>query len=586
MDKKNELYLIIQFFITIIYTVASIVLISYKSNYETLRLLFDIGIILFFVMSIVGLIQYLIVYKSRTGSAANINKFKDIFNSLNESIIIFDNSFTVAFVSDNITNLIGLTRNEILTEPIYTSDGINITEEILSEIKFPDKIFPHHNVKFYNKETGEEVDVDINVKQIQFIDSKWYCIVINDLTNQIAEEKRFADELANAIESGKEKSIFLSRVSHEIRTPLNGIIGMNEIAKENLNNKNYEQLSDVLDKIDFSSKYLLSIIENVLSMSRLEAGRVVVENKTLSINSLISEIETVISTQVNNKHQELQVLTNFDSLYVLGDETKLTQILVNIIGNSVKYTDDGGKILFKVNAEEKINNKVELIFEIKDNGIGMSEEFAKRMFEPFSQEGKKVGVPGTGLGLAITKNLITLLNGSIKVESKEGEGTTTIITFLFDQVASSNNQVIKAKDYELIDFSKYRVLVAEDNNINVIVIRNHLEHFKFNVEIAEDGLEAVYMYKNNIENYYDFILMDIHMPNMDGYEATKEIRESGRGDSNIPIIALTADALKEDISKALINKMNDHISKPIIREKMIETIYLTLLKAKKIKYKA
>ena len=358
---------------------------------------------------------------------------------------------------------------------------------------------------------------------------------------------------------------------------------MNEIAKENLAKNDYESLKESLDKIDFSSRYLLSIIENVLSMSRLEAGRVVVENKTLSINNLVSDIETVVSSQIKARQQTLDIFTNFNDLYILGDETKITQILVNIIGNSVKYTNQGGKIILKVTAEQRINNKVELTFTIKDNGIGMSEDFAKRMFEPFSQEGVKTDQPGTGLGLAITKSLVTLLNGDIKVDSKKGVGTTTVLKFVFDQVLSDNKQVIKAKDYELIDFSKYRVLVAEDNNINVIVIRNHLEHFKFQVEIAEDGLEALHKFKNNEPNYYDFILMDIHMPNMDGYEATKEIRESNRIDSNIPIIALTADALKEDISKALINKMNDHISKPIIREKMIETIYQVLLKENKLK---
>jgi len=583
MDKKNEIYILLQFFITVCYTVMSVVFIRYYKSYDTLRILLDVGIVLFFAMSTIGLIQFMIIYKTSFGSTGNIDRFKDIFNSLQESIVVFDETLTMSYVTDNLVKLLGMSKKEITENPIYTINNISIREDILSEIKFPDKNYPHHNYVIFNKQTGKDVDIDLYIRQIDFIDKKWYVVVITDLTNKIAEEKKFSDELSNAIEVGKEKTVFLSRVSHEIRTPLNGIIGMNEIAKENLDNKDYDALKESLDKIDFSSKYLLSIIENVLSMSRLEAGRVVVENKTINVNNLILDIETVVDSQIKSKHQNFEVVANFDNLYIRADETKISQILINIIGNSIKYTNEGGTIVFKITAEERNNNKVELNFSIKDNGIGMSSDFAKKMFEPFSQEGKIRNVQGTGLGLAITKSLITLLNGEISVDSKEGVGTTTNIKFVFDQVANENKEVIKAKDYDLIDFSKYKVLVAEDNNINVIVIRNHLEHFNFKVEIAEDGLEAVHKFKNSPIGYYDFILMDIHMPNLDGYEATYEIRHSDRPDANLPIIALTADALKEDISKALFNKMNDHISKPVIREKMIATIYQVLLKENKLK---
>ena len=583
MDKKNEIYILLQFFITVCYTVMSVVFIRYYKSFDTLRIILDVGIVLFFAMSTIGLIQFMIIYKTSFGSAGNIDRFKDIFNSLQESIVVFDETLTMSYVTDNLVKLLGMSKKEITDNPIYTINNISIREDILSEIKFPDKNYPHHNYVIFNKQTGKDVDIDLYIRQIDFIDKKWYVVVITDLTNKIAEEKKFSDELSNAIEVGKEKTVFLSRVSHEIRTPLNGIIGMNEIAKENLDNKDYDALKESLDKIDFSSKYLLSIIENVLSMSRLEAGRVVVENKTINVNNLILDIETVVDSQIKSKHQNFEVVANFDNLYIRADETKISQILINIIGNSIKYTNEGGTIVFKITAEERNNNKVELNFSIKDNGIGMSSDFAKKMFEPFSQEGKIRNVQGTGLGLAITKSLITLLNGEISVDSKEGVGTTTNIKFVFDQVANENKEVIKAKDYDLIDFSKYKVLVAEDNNINVIVIRNHLEHFNFKVEIAEDGLEAVHKFKNSPIGYYDFILMDIHMPNLDGYEATYEIRHSDRPDANLPIIALTADALKEDISKALFNKMNDHISKPVIREKMIATIYQVLLKENKLK---
>lgn len=583
MDKKNEIYILLQFFITVCYTVMSVVFIRYYKSYDTLRILLDVGIVLFFAMSTIGLIQFMIIYKTSFGSTGNIDRFKDIFNSLQESIVVFDETLTMSYVTDNLVKLLGMSKKEITENPIYTINNISIREDILSEIKFPDKNYPHHNYVIFNKQTGKDVDIDLYIRQIDFIDKKWYVVVITDLTNKIAEEKKFSDELSNAIEVGKEKTVFLSRVSHEIRTPLNGIIGMNEIAKENLDNKDYDALKESLDKIDFSSKYLLSIIENVLSMSRLEAGRVVVENKTINVNNLILDIETVVDSQIKSKHQNFEVVANFDNLYIRADETKISQILINIIGNSIKYTNEGGTIVFKITAEERNNNKVELNFSIKDNGIGMSSDFAKKMFEPFSQEGKIRNVQGTGLGLSITKSLITLLNGDISVDSKEGVGTTTNIKFVFDQVANENKEVIKAKDYDLIDFSKYKVLVAEDNNINVIVIRNHLEHFNFKVEIAEDGLEAVHKFKNSPIGYYDFILMDIHMPNLDGYEATYEIRHSDRPDANLPIIALTADALKEDISKALFNKMNDHISKPVIREKMIATIYQVLLKENKLK---
>lgn len=582
MDKKAEFFLVLNIVTAVSYVISAIVLVNYYNDPHITRVMLDIGIELFFLLSIGNSIAYIRGYKLRSGSPANLSKFANIFNNFDEGVLVFDSSLKVAFISDKLLTLFGLTKKEITSAPIYDMDGKNLRDIVLAKVATGEKVDETMECNYFNKKLSKKISFFTRFYSVNFVDVKWYIIIIKDNTEVVNAHLEFAKKLTEAEEIANEKTEFLSRVSHEIRTPLNGIIGMNQIAKENLDAKNYEVLDDTLDKISFSSNYLLSIVENVLNMSRLESGKIDTANKPFSMNQLLNEISVVISPQIKKKKFDYHVVKNFDELYILSDQTKLTQIIINLLGNSIKYTNENGKIILTVLAKEVLDNKVELTIIVKDNGIGMSEEFAKHMFEPFSQENRIKGVPSTGLGLAITKSLISLLNGKIDVKSKENEGTTSTLIFVFDKVEDEEVKIVELNDYDLIDYSKFRVLVAEDNMINQIVIKEHLKYFKFKVDIVSDGKEAVDKFANSEVNYYDFILMDIHMPHMDGYEATRAIRELDRADNNIPIIALTADAMNEDVSKALVNKMNNHISKPVIRENMIKIIYSTLKLANKI----
>jgi len=571
--RKNDLNILMSSLISLLFIVASIVIMSWKPEESVYKILLDSSITLYFLMMGSNVIWY---YYQKHHHRSNLYKFIEFFNSLQEGLIIYDSKMELAFMSDKLQDLFGMPKGMISDGPVYDVNGVDLRKEVLS--KFDDDVIIDDSIRatVFNRRSGRNVHININVLQLDLENVYFNVVLITDLTDYQEQMQSVSRQLIEAKEVASQKSSFLSRVSHELRTPLNGIIGMNQIAHEAYEKKDYVELKEAIDKVDISSKYLLLVINNVLNMSRIDAGKVKAQESTVSLNGIIDEVKVVVGSQVKEKKQEFNVIKNFDSLYIKSDEIKLTQIIINILSNSIKYTPDYGKISLTVLAKELINNKVELTVVVKDNGRGMSKEFAKHMFEPFSQENRIANVPSTGLGLAITKSLIDLLGGKVDVHTEEGVGTETTMQFVFDKENSQEIVVVHEDESNLVDYSKFNVLVAEDNTINQIVIKNHLNYFKFNVDIANDGEEAVDFFKKSEVNHYDLILMDIHMPKMDGYEATLEIRSLEREDKNVPIIALTADALNEDVSKALINKMDNHIAKPVVRDKMIKTIYETL----------
>jgi signal transduction histidine kinase/ActR/RegA family two-component response regulator len=571
--RKNDLNILMSSLVSLLFIVASIVIMSWKPEESVYKILLDSSLTLYFLMMGSNVIWY---YYQKHHHRSSLYKFIEFFNSLQEGLIIYDSKMELAFMSDKLQDLFGMPKRMISDGPVYDVNGVDLRKEVLS--KFDDGIIIDDSIRatIFNRRSGRNVHININVLQLDLENVYFNVVLITDLTDYQEQMQNVSRQLIEAKEVASQKSSFLSRVSHELRTPLNGIIGMNQIAHEAYEKKDYAELKEAIDKVDISSKYLLLVINNVLNMSRIDAGKVKTQESTVSLNGIIDEVKVVVGSQVKEKKQEFNVIKNFDSLYIKSDEIKLTQIIINILSNSIKYTPDYGKISLTVLAKELINNKVELTVVVKDNGRGMSKEFAKHMFEPFSQENRVSNVPSTGLGLAITKSLIDLLGGKVDVHTEEGIGTETTMQFVFDIENSQEIVVVHEDEANLVDYSKFNVLVAEDNTINQIVIKNHLNYFKFNVDIANDGEEAVDIFKKSEVNHYDFILMDIHMPKMDGYEATLEIRSLEREDKNVPIIALTADALNEDVSKALINKMDNHIAKPVVRDEMIKTIYETL----------
>ena len=392
-----------------------------------------------------------------------------------------------------------------------------------------------------------------------------------------AEEQKQKQLLMNAAEeadaANKAKSAFLLSISHDIRTPMNAIIGFTNIA---LHQNTVSDIHDSLEKVQKSSNHLLSLLNDVLDFSRIESGKVIISPEPVDITQLTDNVQAIMNGLLYNRDLKFEVHRERPkNPYVLADVTRIREVLVNLLGNAVKFTKDGGKITLDISSYPGTDEKHIIIrYVVQDNGIGMSEEFQKELFKPFSQEDNanaRTKYKGTGLGMAITKKYIDMMGGSIAVESKKGVGTT----FTVEIPLELTKQVIQSKQPLHRDLTGVHVLMAEDNDLNAELATIMLEDAGMTVTRASDGKEVVNLFKNHPRGTYDLILMDIMMPNMDGHQATKAIRALGieRLDAvRIPIIALSANAFIDDIQESLDSGMNDHISKPINMEEVTDTI--------------
>lgn len=389
--------------------------------------------------------------------------------------------------------------------------------------------------------------------------------------NKNLNETNKALEMASAA-----KSEFLSHISHDIRTPLNGVRGMLEIAENNIND--IDRVRDCLAKIRTSSDYLLSLINDVLDMSKLEAGKVTFTNESVDIREVLRNTVSILANQAAEKNITIDT-NDFDNMEVpviVSSPLHLRQIFLNIVSNAIKYNNVDGRISIGVNEVERTKERITYSFVIKDTGIGMSESFMSRIFEPFTQENEKDNArtkyKGTGLGMSIVKSLVDNMGGTIKVSSKKGIGSTfeVIIPFITDSntIAEKKNQEEKN-----LDFTGVKVLVAEDNDLNMEIIKYVLETAGMEVTEAFDGKQAVDKFAESEPGHYEVILMDVMMPEMNGIEATKAIRGLGREDAKkIPIIAMTANAFAEDMEKTKNAGMNDHLAKPIDTKLLFKTL--------------
>ena len=394
-----------------------------------------------------------------------------------------------------------------------------------------------------------------------------------------AEEQKQKQLLMTAAEeadaANKAKSAFLLSISHDIRTPMNAIIGFTNIA---LHQNTVSDIHDSLEKVQKSSNHLLSLLNDVLDFSRIESGKVTISPEPVDMNQLTDNVQAIMNGLLYNR--DLQFEVHRESLknpYVLADVVRIREVLVNLLGNAVKFTKDGGAITLDISSYPGADEKhIITRYVVRDNGIGMSEEFQKKLFDPFSQEddaNARTQYKGTGLGMAITKKYVDMMGGSIAVESKKGVGAT----FTVEIPLELPEQVIPSEQKQHLhkDLTGIHVLMAEDNDLNAELATIMLEDAGMIVTRASDGKEVVDLFKNNPRGTYDLILMDIMMPNMDGHQAAKTIRALGieRSDAvTIPIIALSANAFIDDIQESLDSGMNDHISKPINREELIDTI--------------
>ena len=382
-----------------------------------------------------------------------------------------------------------------------------------------------------------------------------------------------AAEEANA--ANKAKSAFLLSISHDIRTPMNAIIGFTNIA---LHQNTVSDIHDSLEKVQKSSNHLLSLLNDVLDFTRIESGKVTISPEPVDITQLTDNVQAIMNGLLYTRDLKFELHREIPkNLYVLADVVRIREVLVNLLGNAVKFTKDGGKITLDISSYPGADEKhIITRYVVRDNGIGMSEEFQKKLFDPFSQEddaNARTQYKGTGLGMAITKKYVDMMGGSIAVESKKGVGST----FTVEIPLELPEQVIQSEQKQHLhrDLTGIHVLMAEDNDLNAELATIMLEDAGMTVTRASDGKEVVNLFKNHPRGTYDLILMDIMMPNMDGHQAAKAIRALGieRSDAvTIPIIALSANAFIDDIQESLDSGMNDHISKPINMEELIDTI--------------
>ena len=398
---------------------------------------------------------------------------------------------------------------------------------------------------------------------------------IYNYQNQVHNELEVAVNIAN--KANEAKSEFLSRISHDIRTPMNGIMGMTHIAKSNINNK--EKVSYCLNKIEQASDHLLSLLNNVLDLSRIESGVVQLKYSPVNIKELLQTCESMLVSQSQTLSLKLETKYEIYHDFVMVDEVRLKQILINILSNSVKFNIYGGNIIFTAKEERVDETKSKLIFTVKDTGKGMSKEFLDNIFEPFVQENEtdaRTKYKGSGLGMSIVKELVDLMGGQIFIDSIEGIGTTITVTLETEYLKNEKELEAKLGKYEKLKGMK--ILLVEDNEINMEIAKTLLQEVGVVVTEAGNGQEAVDMFESSPVNYYHAILMDILMPVKDGYAAAKEIKNLNRPDSvDVPIIAMTANAYNEDKEKVYESGMCAHVIKPI----QIEKLYDTLLRFKK-----
>ena len=388
-----------------------------------------------------------------------------------------------------------------------------------------------------------------------------------------AELEKSAEQAKNANEA---KTRFLFNMSHDIRTPMNAIVGFSDLLEKNLQNE--KKAKEYLGKIQSSSNLLLMIINQVLEMARIESGTAVLQLKAEDMDALFHRVNTVFEEDIRKKNLQYHTVLDVRHHYAVCDQTKLQEIMLNIISNAIKYTPEGHSIHVEVHEAVSENpSKIRCIFSCEDTGIGISEEYLPHIYEEFSREHTSTEnkVPGTGLGLPIIKSMIELMGVSIQVESRQGIGTKFTVDLSFDmaskeEVYGSRNAI---KTSAIHTIKGKRILIAEDNELNAEIAKTVLEDAGALVTRVEDGQQAVELFKEKPAGTFDAILMDLMMPIMDGYTATREIRSLERSDSKtIPIIAMTANAFQEDAEKCIAVGMNAHLAKPLDIEKVMITI--------------
>ena len=509
---------------------------------------------------------------------------EELFSSLSHNVddvflMIDTETSKVEYVSPNVQRILGISPEAVQEDfhVLCAAGGYNCRSRLDDLMQMERGTQQEWNREFIHQETGESRYIHVT-GFINDVQGAKKCIVdLSDRTGEHQTTLAVKAALEIAEKASKAKTDFLSNMSHDIRTPMNAIIGITTLMKNELHEP--EKLAEHLGKLETSGQLLLGIINDILDMSRIESGKTTLNVEKMNLPRQISQLDSVIRQQAGQRRQTLTVETHVKHENVLGDPNRLKQVLMNILSNAVKYTPNGGHVRLEIDELTHTEHYTKYRFVVQDNGIGMSEEFQKTLFEPFAREEKSGTnkVQGTGLGMAITKSIVDLMGGTIHVESTTGKGTRfeVVLEFPIDAEADTvqETQVPPEEEETASPLSGMKFLCAEDNAINAEILEMLLEANGASCTICSNGQEIVDAFASVKPGEYDMILMDVQMPVMDGLEATRRIRSSENPlGKTIPILAMTANAFLEDMQKSREAGMDEHLSKPVDISALEQTV--------------
>ena len=536
-----------------------------------------VQIVALVVLSIAAMILLMVMHRNRTKlrrqSTAILYRdvlFEKLSQNVDDVFLLLDaQKHRADYVSPNIERLLGLTlksvRKNIGTLALlYPADFPGRTKNYLEGLACGDQ--REWDAEFVHQKTGEHRWFHVVAMGSEVEGKTKHILVLSDRTADRQANQALSDAVAAAENANRAKSAFLSNMSHDIRTPMNAIIGFTNIA---LHQDSVSEMHNCLKKIEESSDHLLSLLNDVLDLSRIESGKVEFSPVPANITAVTDSAIEIVKGMILNRELNFEVHREpLQNPYVMTEPVRIREILVNILNNAVKFTKDGGTIRFDAgNRPGADAQHIVICYRIKDTGIGMSEEFQKKLFDEFAQEenGVRTQYKGTGLGMPISKKYVELMGGTITVDSRKGVGTTFTVEIPME--LTNAEKVEKTKPLvQHNDLKGIKVLLAEDNDLNAELATILLEDLGMTVTRAADGQEVVDLFAEHPAGTYDIILMDIMMPKMDGHQAAKAIRAmyADRSDAEeIPIIALSANAFSEDVQASLDAGMNGHVSKPL-----------------------
>ena len=497
-------------------------------------------------------------------------------------LIVDRKNLQVAYVSPNFEKLTGI------SEEHFRAD-IMSAKKLLSHSSFR-KV--SEQIRNWNKtdELSLEAEYHRNGDEeerfgrllINIAGNEYYLVILSDITEEYKVRRKMEDDLELAYRESQSKTDFLSNMSHEIRTPMNGILGMLNLMRAHIDNR--AETETYLNKTEELSQFLLTLINDILDMSRIESGKMKLEEVPFDLSDLADRLDAMFRSTAEGKGIHWKVeMQDFDVYRVIGDEMRLSQVIINFISNANKFTPAGGSVTVTFRQMNKLDGKLHLMIRVRDTGKGIKEDFISKIFRPFEQEDASTAhnYGGSGLGMAIADSMVRLMHGEILVDSEEGKGTEFSV-YLALPIADDQTKAITAAESAdgTVDEEEMRravdaftlkglhILLAEDNDINAEIAIEILALEGAVLERACDGKEAVRAFADSAEGTYDVILMDIQMPEMDGWEATRVIRRMNRADADLPIFAMSANAFVEDRRQSMEAGMNGHINKPVDYEEL------------------